>query len=257
MSRGRSASWLGMQTGAVVMMDALGFKGIWRRVSSPETVVRKLRAMEQRARNLEKKDGTFTIHAVFLSDTIVFAVSRQETELPGVALALENATTLNLAAVFARRFIMEAVRDKPFLAYRGCIAFGEFHVDAPFLLGPAVDEAAEHHETADGAIIWLAPSARRVFKAFPLKDPVLTPWIVPLRSGAARRTHAVSPFEPLAASEQWAAIGERMLETFAQPADGATARSVRRKRQNTAAFLKHSLLQLWNPSKGRRVAPRQ
>ena len=52
-----------------------------------------------------------------------------------------------------------ALQEAPALAYRGCIAFGEFDMEEGFVIGGAVDEAAEHMEKAEGAFIWCAPSA--------------------------------------------------------------------------------------------------
>lgn len=40
------------------------------------------------------------------------------------------------------------------------MAVGEYEVLPHFVIGPAIDEAADAHERAQGAIVWLMPSAR-------------------------------------------------------------------------------------------------
>jgi hypothetical protein len=46
------------------------------------------------------------------------------------------------------------------------VAFGDFLIEEPFILGPAVDEAAEAERVPEGAFVWLCPS--------PLKEALAT-----------------------------------------------------------------------------------
>jgi len=69
--------------------------------------------------------------------------------------------TLDVTATAAGAVVAAALRTKPFLAFRGALSFGKFDIDSEgrFLVGPAIDDAAEHHELAQGAFLWLTPAA--------------------------------------------------------------------------------------------------
>jgi hypothetical protein len=76
-------------------------------------------------------------------------------------------------------------------------AVGEFEIDYPFILGPAIDEAAAHHESAEAAVVWLAPSARNSWEAHPFMRDHPGPLCaqrIPLKGGSSYETYAVSPF---------------------------------------------------------------
>jgi hypothetical protein len=78
------------------------------------------------------------------------------------------------------------------------VTVGRFIIEKSFLLGPAVDEAAALHETADGAFVWFAPRAARlprpsyggpdVWKTMIFRHPV------PFKDGRRLTTNVVSPF---------------------------------------------------------------
>jgi hypothetical protein len=173
-----------MRTGAIVMLDALGFKGIWKRYPDPQVNIDKMRALRKKAEVLTGRfeglgGAPIDIRSSFVSDTIgpcAIAIAAQQTSL----------------------VIEEALKTEPSLAYRGCIAYGSFEIDYPFLLGEAVDEAAEHHERAEGALIWLAPSALALWRSqrcFPAEQFNMAPWDVPLKGIGPYRTLAIHPFD--------------------------------------------------------------
>lgn len=132
--------------GAVVMMDALGFKGIWKHFTL-EDVVRKLHVIEKQVQEAEK---TWSLQvarqlglgqrSTFLSDTIAIACA--DTQRPHAVVAT--------AVAFAGMALHAGGTDTAYgehyavqLAYRGAIAYGEFYMEDRYLVGEAVDEAAE------------------------------------------------------------------------------------------------------------------
>lgn len=91
-----------------------------------------------------------------------------------------------------------ALCDPPLL-YRGAITVGRFAMDENFLLGPAVDEAAELMDMADGPFVWLAPTARRLRHVItdmsgPKWSEVAFEYDVPLKGGRVLPTRVMNPF---------------------------------------------------------------
>jgi hypothetical protein len=247
-----------MKHGAVAILDALGFKGIWKRERS-ESILAKLR----RLRDVVVEDITraqqtspamlgveiITRQAAFLSDSLVIGVSVEAggmgalgpippvvTGFPGLLRQDHSLRDLLLTLV---RLLDMAATDSPHLAYRGTIACGEFEFDDVFVLGPAIDEAAELASQADGAFVWLTPSALEVqgpleeFNPYiPYFESLAPKYAVPMKAGTSVNTRALNPLaerEP----EAREAILEALLGTFV----GAN-KEIQRKRQNTETFLR-------------------
>ncbi len=227
---------MSLETGALVMIDALGFRGIWRRFE-PATIIAKLHALKDVAEESMKGfDITYTSRAAFLSDTIVIGLTptgKVADRDAGEALVL-------LQAGFRVVYLtLLALEKAPPIAYRGCISFGEFEISGPFVLGEAVDEAAAHYEIAEGAFVWLTPSAKAVWDKKKLRieppDSCLVPYAVPLKQGASYDTYAVSPFEAESDDRKRRRVRDTLLSTFDTP-HSATTLGVQLKRQNTERF---------------------
>src|SRR5262249_24699751 len=92
------------------------------------------------------------------SDTIAVAAS-----LPGAEVqnrhGLIDSLLVDVVCQCAAYVLRNAPKARPPLVYRGVVTCGELLVDKPHLLGPAVDEAANLVDEAEGAFVWLAPSA--------------------------------------------------------------------------------------------------
>jgi hypothetical protein len=180
------------------------------------------------------KQAGVPLNIAFLSDTIVIACKLgDENELPDVHAVMR-------AAIAASDIIEEALNIKPALAYRGCMSFGDFYIEEPFMLGPAIDEATTHYELADGALVWLLPSAFDLLKRNKVKidsDCFLAEHAVPMKGGAQYHTAIVSPFDPDHPPAKREQMSEKILSTFDTPRGKADV-SVRIKRQNTEAFLR-------------------
>jgi len=249
------------------MIDALGFKGIWNRAPN---VLRKLEELAETTERL--MDGHFggkasfrrslaenfgnmfdLVQASFLSDTVVYGVAMKQLHevLTKVSEAVSDfpvpipapkerspmldSLVVVSSAVHVSETVLAAVRSEPVLAYRGAISFGEFEIarDGRFLVGPAVDDAAEHHELAQGAFVWITPRALNVLGApAPRWPDVLVPYDVPLKGGAKLATYVVSPFAYCKTETECAEIESALLGSFS-----TDALDVALKRQETARFL--------------------
>jgi hypothetical protein len=168
--------------------------------------------------------------SAFLSDTIAVSMCLDESTPHRLAMS-----ALFLADVIS--WALEAtLRSSVPLAFRGAIAVGSYEVDPNFLIGQAIDDAAEAHQLAQGAIIWLTPVARDHVAQWLKDQPTNTHLVkfdVPLKSGGVFNTYTVSPLEQardLAHADQ---LTRTLLGTFA----GARM-DIALKRQNTARHMR-------------------
>jgi hypothetical protein len=199
------------------MFDALGFKGIWTREEvrdEPERVITKLKELQGHAHrtldllreelpDIEKRAGIrIQVETMFLSDTVV--IGAWADAAPGASVSAERTDFAAIVAVsrLTSSVLAHAALKPAPLAYRGCIAFGDFALDERFIVGPAVDAAAEAIDAAEAAFVWLAPSAKRVVHAAirgagaNISD-LLVSHHVPLKGGGSYRTWVVSPFDSI------------------------------------------------------------
>lgn len=228
-----------MRTGAVAFLDALGFKGIWHEENpwTAEDVVRKLQHAMRRAREAHAQDnrrlaamGYPLVSFHFLSDTVVVvAENSSPTRSPGEVV---DWLCAHVASFTEEMLIGEM---SPPLAYRGAVTYGEFIVEDPFILGRAVDEAGEAERRAEGAFVWLCPSALDVFAK--QRGGIGTiPWTVPMKDGPAFET-AVVP--PLWVGSSWDVVESALSKAFLRPNAPLTART---KHQNTVPMIREARL---------------
>lgn len=162
-----------MHIGAVAILDALGFKGIWG-VHGADAVLDKMRRvrrkLELRAPQHQALAAGFhsgnlqhdlQCAVLFLSDTIVYACSVPSfaPETDPRRLELLSGLCVYMACAGAHEAIATGAIYPPSINYRGAVAFGEFQIDGNFLIGPAVDAAAEQCEIADAAMVHIVPGA--------------------------------------------------------------------------------------------------
>jgi hypothetical protein len=243
-----------MQEGAFVMIDALGWKGISKRGGDSERnaaeILDSLQALKWAADHhighlnafiaRESASAAAPMNAIscsFLSDTIVIGVPRPAGLIPEIAPAVMAAATGDLVQ---RLLVLAAQLETP-LTYRGCISYGKFTLRENFIIGPAVDEAGELHETADAALVWLAPSfgdtlataTERIFQ----RDGNLLEWDVPLKGGMGKfRTAVVPPVSPKMEAEERDRVVAGYRRAFARSAQVTVAI----KRQNTMSMVDHA-----------------
>jgi hypothetical protein len=243
-----------MSRGAFVMLDVLGFKGIWRRPDvrhDPSLVLRKLEGLVERAKEhaLDRVGqlpkgllrGTLeTFEAILISDTIAAGLVLNEAALemagrsigPAQAAVGFGALSTIAAAEFVNEILRAAAESPVPLTLRGAISWGEFVLHERCMVGPAVDEAAECGNLAEAAIVYCAPSALQVTQKnlrAEFGHGALVPWVVPLKGGRSFNTLAVAPFdvESNAALTVWSAI---------EPTFDRGRLDVEAKRQRSAEF---------------------
>jgi class 3 adenylate cyclase len=212
---------LEFREGAVALIDALGFKGIWQRYSEKD-VVAKLQQLadttcDETSRLQEaarRSNGNLLefVRTSFLSDSVVFGVATKPLE--DVATGLRSVGLGDIAAFNTESLAGEAVSivaellstlirralEPPIpLAFRGAISFGRFGMSERFIIGPAIDEAAEWMNRAHGAFIVLAPSAGKFPQGGPPSISSVFRYTVPLKKRKAHEVESddmlvVSPF---------------------------------------------------------------
>src|SRR5260370_26270983 len=162
--------------GGFIMMDALGWKGITKRPGvSIEDLLPKLRRLRNVANSGEESfkkaqdalPGKFAgmrVQVACLSDTIALGVGMSH----GFPASEPPAHySIVMAGTIATRILGDAGRPPIPLGYRGCMTFGDFDMDDRFLVGPAVDEAAELYGQAEAAVLWLSPKAKSALDSLP------------------------------------------------------------------------------------------
>jgi hypothetical protein len=249
----------GMKTGALVMLDALGFKGIWKRHDQAK-VIPKLQGLRTKVERFNEEIRakvaafdepeetgrvfkTLAIHAKFLSDTIVLGVS---CDVPPTRNT--NELLLEIGSYLTSHALAFALQEPPALAFRGSIAVGEFLIDDNFILGPAVDDAAAHMDLAEGAFVWMAPSARTAKRKSRGggDDRYFSAFRVPLKGGSSYHTHVIAPFAECETEAARRSVIRQLLATFV---DGNM--NIEIKKQHTAQFLDLVMtrLRMWERSR--------
>jgi hypothetical protein len=221
-----------MKTGAVALIDALGFRGIWNR-HKPEDVMDGMKSVknwfETRIKEQFASQPDFHCDVAFLSDTIAVSM-----DFDGGNEHREALSVLYLGDVIS--WVLDQVlRSAIPVAYRGAIAIGEYEVSPHFLIGQAIDEAAAAYELAQGAIIWLTPAAReRVSDWLDVRPGThMVKFDVPLKGGYTLNTYTLSPLEQAKDVNDAEKLTQRLLATFT----GSTI-DIAVKRQNTVRHLR-------------------
>jgi len=239
--------------GAVALLDALGFKGIWKRFP-PKQILHTLATIQREVEGLKEEESymgvALKLEAHFFSDTIAISASVPD----GDQVDADTCGAL-LSRVAAGAGLAQAVAVcfEPLLAYRGCIALGKLATHGSFVIGEAVDEAAQYMEQANAAVVWLSPqAAKRYVEQESLgrgQQAAIVNYDVPLRNGSSLATLAVNPITQarrlsnLPRPENRRAFVDMILASFDAPERVGTQPPVEVmvKKQNTAAFLNHAL----------------
>lgn len=222
-----------MYTGAVALIDALGFRGIWGR-HNPDVVMNEMKSMkewmEKRVHEQFSSQPWMQCHVAFLSDTIAISMALNEDTKDRAALSAIYLGDV-ISWVLDRR-----LRSSVPLAYRGAIALGSYDVSPHFLIGPAIDEAASAYDLAQGAFIWLTVEARDEVARW-LKDQPenthLVKFDVPLKGGDTFNTYTLSPLVQAHGPDDANLLTRTLLGTFS----GRNI-DVAIKRQNTARHMR-------------------
>lgn len=201
-----------MKQGVVAVLDALGFKGIWRR-HDPASVLARLKLAE-RGEGMFGHQG-YDGEIQFLSDTVVMTCGIQA-EHSGLDCLLY----VSMRVAYFQSTMLDFAG--PHLAYRGAITSGQFLADGNFVIGPAIDEAVEAEKLARGPFVWLTPSARALLPATVDASYLqrrnagdgtfyLMPYDVPLTENRVVSTFVVPPAVTIAGTEDTAQRLRRAL----------------------------------------------
>lgn len=222
-----------MKTGAVAMIDALGFRGIWGRCP-PEAVIANMSNLKLRLESDLKELSTQPImqfDATFLSDTIVVGLS-----LPETVGSNRDALSITFVTDILSRILAWSARSTTPLAYRGVVAYGDYEIQPHFIVGKAIDEAASYYELAQAAVVWLLPHSRDIVAQHLHGQPRNTHLVrfdVPLKSGDAFESYTVSPIVQAKDVKDAEAITGALLNTFQPPSVDIAI-----KKQNTIKHLR-------------------
>lgn len=228
--------------GAIAMIDVLGWKGIWKRQEkqcqlAPVETMQMLRGMLAKyqeqlvepslesARSLPAR-GDLSFGSAFISDTVVIhsGVTPAEDasfDLFGHKLTGDKANNAysSLADVQVLRvskavslILRWAALAKTPLLFRGAVATGLYHADDNFIIGPAVDKAAEAMDLPGAAVVWCIPTTTNALdRGSPLVHDL------PIRSTHGYRTieaKIVDPFDWCTDQHQVRAIRDGMKRAF-------------------------------------------
>ena len=244
---------IGMRTGAVAMLDALGFRGIWSRCDWKHLISALLSIKQAALADGESLSNglkiPFDLDMRFFSDTIFIAAS-----VPEPIIDLSRAESTAILSEFALAAVSSMAQLSVFralaipVAYRGCITVGEFEVAENFVIGPAVDAVAQWERDADGAFVWFLPEALHCFdSALQIHkehggvvsniSQLTTVYDVPLKKSVIE-TRVINPLVNVCRGDNNALNGtvSRLLSSF--DVEGA---DVVRKRENTELFLGHCI----------------
>jgi hypothetical protein len=180
-----------MREGAFALIDCLGFKGIWKRTEQSlpleehqTLLLEKLRRILDQIHlqliaglpyHLLRRDVVLT--ASLLSDSVAISLRYENDDGKDDARKRkgqrlqemrEKSYLVWLICASTVRVLDLYLQGQPGLVLRGCITFGYYEHNTTetgsFIVGPAVDDAAEKVEISQGAFVWLHPEAAELYR---------------------------------------------------------------------------------------------
>ena len=144
-----AAQYPAKKKGVVILLDALGIKGIWKG-NSPTDVQHNWNTVISNCSSLVNELKPFVLSTSFnaFSDTVVITATSSDIE--------------NLISKMAETLIktMEiAITHNIF--FRGCISVGEFFPDPNIIVGKAIDDAAQYYQIPDWIGISVTPNSHK------------------------------------------------------------------------------------------------
>jgi hypothetical protein len=237
-----------MRIAAVAVLDALGFKGIWNSYDPAEVAG----ALDGQRRMLASFQGLSRsrppeIRFLAVSDTLIIASLSPfpwSENLDAYHRQVAGVLAHDVQGM-ARMVLQNAHHKSPMLLFRGCVAVGPMYSESDQLIGGAIDEAAEAMNYADGAFVWLLPSASR-FRLPPENDalePELIDYRVPMHGGRRLLVPTVNPLAACSNADHRRKIADAMLGAFSDERrlrGKAPTLEVLAKLQNTRDFLEQA-----------------
>jgi hypothetical protein len=248
-----------MNDGAFALIDCLGFKGLWN--LGHEQLVSKLRQVKNTVREglhnflsspghpLHINPDSFEMDVLLLSDTIAISVRLKQNDNATISLRQlqyeHKWPCLIVTSVIIYALIDLFLDNEPHLLLRGCITYGKHIIEENFLIGPAVDEAAEYMNEAQGAFIWFLPMAAGDIQVilpdnennfmFSFFDIMCPEYQVPIKGGHYLHTRVINPL-----FSKKSDVTDNLLSIYYK-AMSVDKMDVWMKRQFTIGFLKYCI----------------
>lgn len=139
-----------MEKGYGIFLDALGMKGIWRRIPPNRVIIMWKNAIQSFMYSIEGYRASLNENPSFrvLSDTTIITIP---VEL----------TYLSIGQVFdlLLKPFMHSIEYR--MLFRGTISYGEYYLSTRLILGPALDEAANLNNKLNWIGIAITPQLAR------------------------------------------------------------------------------------------------
>lgn len=168
-----------MISGAVTLLDILGWKGIWTR---DDAAISKLQSLISEI----KTQGDIIISSLARTDNkLRGAVVRTESISDTIALFTnteEASIGLKIHGEICKIAVCRSIQN--LIPLRGATCFGQYLVadEGSIMIGPAIDEAASWHENADWIGVIQTPSAY-LLDSQDTSDPWVLYKSAPIKSG--------------------------------------------------------------------------
>lgn len=153
--------------GVIVLLDALGIKGIWNR-RNPREVLETWRllcdeynfGMQLLSNDLKDHGYSEKLRFVTFSDTIIISLPVEKRSV-GIDRGRNPLwlTMISMGEVLLRLFRLSICRQ---FYFRGCLSVGKFFRSDSMIIGPTVDEAAEYYTLPEWSGISASPSASKI-----------------------------------------------------------------------------------------------
>ncbi len=153
--------------GIIVLLDALGIKGIWNRKNPAEVLNTWASLQEEYTKGIESLRNEFTAHGYFerlrfqaFSDTIMVSLPVKKR---GVGSDRGRNpfwwTIMSMGELLNKLFRISILSH---FYFRGCLSAGRFYRSENMIIGPAVDEAAEYYRLPEWSGISTCPSGSKI-----------------------------------------------------------------------------------------------
>lgn len=152
--------------GIIVLLDALGIKGIWNRKNPVEVLNTWAALQKEFTKGIESLIKDFRDHGYSepkfeaYSDTIMISlpVNKREVGSDRGRTSLWW-TIMSMGELLSKLFRVSILSH---FYFRGCLSAGRFYRSENIIIGPAVDEAAEYHGLPEWSGISTCPSASKI-----------------------------------------------------------------------------------------------
>ena len=232
------------EQGVIVILDALGTKGVWNRVKDVKKYVESWEELTGSWKKNFETPGVnddFQNKLIAFSDTIIIKNTGKNMDL------VLTAAAHNIALV-----MLEAISKGIYL--RGCMSVGQIFSSDKMIIGKAIDEAAEYHTMPNWAGISVSPSAynmvQKMKKGKKLEDKfnktIFVDYDIPLKIGIEK---GIAINYPSRLDLGWGddvykenfgvTKKHELIEVFENELDLITDLGASLKIRNTIEFLKH------------------